>query len=634
MVFFSLLLSVDEAPYGSWLSPITARMVASKALRLASVTIDGEDIYWLEGRPHEGTRQVVVRRGADGRIADATPAGTNVGSRVHEYGGAPYAVAGGTIYYSESADHRLYRLLPSGSPQPLTPSGAWRYADLAIDPSRYRLVCVREDHTLAGREPRSTLVSVPLAGSSSPGRALTCGYDFYSTPRFSPDYSQLSWLAWRHPDMPWDGTELWVATIDDDGTLVRAAHIAGSTRESIFQPEWAPDGTLFFVSDRSGWWNLYRFAQGRVVEVCPMAAEFGLPQWQLGARTWACAGARKLVVSYGQQARWHLGTIDLPAGTLAPIQMDLEPAGSVIATPTHAVLIASSAREGDAVVRVDLATGKAEQLRRACGATVPESWLSAPQAIEFPTDNGQRAQAFFYRPHNPRFVAPRGTRPPLIVMSHGGPTDTAYGRLNLEVQYWTSRGFAVVDVNYGGSAGFGRIYRQRLNGQWGIVDVADCVNAVRYLIAAAEVAPDRVIIRGRGAGAYTALAALASRPDVFRTGASDYGVADLEHLALNSHKFESRYLDRLVGPYPAMKDTYRRRTPIRLADRSTPMVFFSDFDEAMEPHLFESEQHRLRRVANLRCLDRELSFYGAVLGFAPAPSHRRTSRPGSILTCR
>ena len=629
-----------EAPYGSWTSPLSAPMVAANTVRLGAIAIDGDDIYWLEGRPDEGGRQVIVRRRADGLMADATPVGTNVRTRVHEYGGGAYVVDAGTIYYSEFTDQRLYRLPPDGRPEPLTPPGAWFYADAAIDPARPRMICVREDHTREGQEPITTLVSVGLDGASDAGAIVASGYDFYAAPRFSPDGSRLSWLSWRHPQMPWDGTELWIAEVAADGSIVRPTLVAGGDEESIFQPDWSPDGTLYFVSDRTGWWNLYRWLDGQVVAIWPMAAEFGRPLWQFGARTWACAEPGRLVISYGERARWRLATFDVRTGTATPIATDLEPAESLAATSTHAVMIAGSPREAEAIVRIDLATSHVDTLRQSSTVAIPHDVISVPEAIEVATDAGQTVHAFFYRPVNPGFRAPAGARPPLLVISHGGPTATAYGRLSLEIQYWTSRGFAVVDVNYGGSAGFGRRYRERLNGQWGIVDVADCVSTARFLVERGDADAGRLVIRGRSAGGYTTLAALTFRPEVFRAGASYYGVADLERLAADTHKFESRYLDRLIGPYPAARTVYQARSPIRFADRmSSPVIFFQGLDDRVVPPaqsqmmadalrskglpvallMFAGEQHGFRQAANIsRCLEAELFFYGAVLGFIPA----------------
>jgi len=629
------------APYGTWKSPIAAHTVAAAALRLGSVALDGDDIYWIEGRPDDAGRNVIVKRSADGRIADVTPAGTNVRTRVHEYGGAAYTVSRGIVYYAEFVDQRLYRLEPGGTPVPLTPPGGdWFYADCSIDPSRQRLVCVREDHAAKDREPVTTLVSLPLAGPLAAGDVIVSGHDFYSTPRFSPDGSRLSWLAWRHPNMPWDGTELWVANVSDDGRLDQPRRVAAGETDAIFQPGWSPDSTLYFVSDRTGWWNLYRVRNDRVELVHAMDADFGRPQWQLGMSTWAFAGASRLVVTYQQLGRWRLATINVQTGRFRPVRTNLEPGENITATRSHAVFAGGSAAAPDAVVRVDLETGTAETFRAASDMVVDNGYLSTPEPIEFPTDSGVTAHAFYYAPRNPDFTAPVDDRPPLIVISHGGPTASTSARLNLEVQYWTSRGFAVVDVNYGGSSGYGRAYRRRLNGQWGVVDVADCVNAAKYLTAHGRADPDRLAIRGRSAGGYTTLAALTFYEGVFKAGASYYGISDLEAMTRETHKFESRYLDGLVGPYPAERDLYRARSPIHVVDRlSCPVIFFQGLEDRVVPPnqsrnmadalrakglpgailTFEGEQHGFRkRDTIVCCLEAELDFYGAVFGFVPA----------------
>lgn len=627
------------APCGTWASPLTAHTVAAAALRLGSITVEDEDVYWIEGRPEEGGRNVVVRRSGDGRIGDATPGTANVRTRVHEYGGAAYAVSDGTIYYAEFNDQRIYKLTPGGISEPLTPPGDWFYADLAVDRLRRRLVCVREDHTVKGREAVTTLVGLQLDGPVSAGRILVSGHDFYAAPRFSPGLTRLSWLAWRHPQMPWDGTELWIGDVTRDGAIEGPRCVAGGETESIFQPGWSPDGTLYFVSDRSGWWNLHRLRDGRVERIHSMAAEFGRPLWQLGTSTWAVADERRLVVTYAQQGRWHLATIDLSTAALAPLAAAVEPGESLAATRTHAVLIGGSARSPDAIVRVDLATGEVETIRAASSVRVDARFLSAPEAIEFSTDGSLTAHAFFYPPCNPDFVPLAGERPPLIVVSHGGPTASTNTRLNLDVQYWTSRGFAVADVNYGGSAGYGRAYRRRIQGQWGVVDVADCVNAANHLAARGVADADRLVIRGGSAGGYTTLAALTFRAGVFSAGASYYGVADLERLARHTHKFESRYLDGLIGPYPAAAELYRARSPIHFVDRlSCPLILFQGLEDRVVPPdqsqlmadagrakglpvallTFAGEQHGFRKAETIVCcLEAELFFYGAIFGFTP-----------------
>lgn len=624
---------------GTWASPLTAQTVAAAAVRLGGISVDGHDIYWTEGRPQEGGRSSVTKRSGDGRIADVSPPGANVRTRAHEYGGGAYTVRDGTLYYSEFADRRLYTMEPGGTPRALTPPGPWFYADLAADPLRRRLVCVREDHTGGAAQPVTTLVSVPLSGQETPGEILQSGHDFYSTPRFSLDGRRMSWLAWRHPQMPWDGTELWIANVSAEGATESPRRVAGGENESVFQPGWSPDGTLYFVSDREGWWNLYRLRE-TIEPVLPMEAEFGRPQWQFGISTWTAVDERRLVVTFVEKGRWRIAVLDTTTGALELMAPDLEAGDSVTATSTHAILIAGSAAMADAIVRIDLATGSVDSVRSASPAAIDRAFLSTPEAIEFPTGSDWTAHAFYYPPSNPDFTPLPGERPPLIVISHGGPTAMANTRLNLEIQYWTSRGFAVADVNYGGSTGYGRAYRERLRGAWGLVDVADCIRATDYLIARGNADAGRLIIRGRSAGGYTTLAALTTRPDVFRAGASYYGVADLELLARDTHKFESRYLDGLIGPYPDAIDLYHARSPIHSADRlSCPVIFFQGLDDRIVPPdqsqrmadavrrkglpvallTFSGEQHGFRRAESIvRCLEAELLFYGAVFAFTPA----------------
>jgi dipeptidyl aminopeptidase/acylaminoacyl peptidase len=646
-------------PYGSWPSPISAQIVAAQGLRLGSVAVDGGDVYWVEGRPVEGGRNVLVRRSADGRISDVTPAGFNVRTRVHEYGGGAYVIGDGEIYFSNFSDQRIYRIhssLNAGSKEQdpayaVTPKGEWFYADAVFDSRRQRLICVREDHSQAGREPVTTLVSIPLDGREHAGDVIASGYDFYSTPRLSPDGATLAWLAWRHPQMPWDGTELWTARVNASGGLDDPVHVAGGSSESIYQPGWSPDGVLHFVSDRDGWWRLYcRDGAGGVRPVihnAPPDAEFGRPQWVFGTATWAFAGASRIVVSYTRGGRWYLALVDAATGLMAPalserkrVEGGLEPHEFLAATATHAVLVAGWDTRADAVVAVDLESGAEETLRASSTQALDPDDLSVPEPIEFATEDGAHTHAFYYAPRNAKYAASHGDRPPLIAISHGGPTTAASTTLDLKVQYWTSRGFAVVDVNYGGSSGYGRPYRQRLNREWGIVDVRDVVRAAQYLVMRGLADPRRLIVRGGSAGGYTALAALAFHPGAFTAGASYYGISDIEVLAKDTHKFESRYLDTLIGPYPATAAVYRARSPIHVVDRlSCPLILFQGLEDKVVPPnqsemmaeairakglpvaylAFEGEQHGFRKAETVvRCLEAELFFYGAVFGFTPA----------------
>ena len=641
-------------PYGTWPSPISAEAVATQGVRLGSVAVDGDDVYWLERRPNEGGRSVLVRRRADGRHEELTPQGFNVRTRVHEYGGGAYIVAGGQIYFSNFSDQRVYRGgLSAGSKEQdpayaVTPANDCFYADFDYDSTRNRLIAVREDHgpAQAGhdkREPETTLVSIPLTGGESAGDVIASGFDFYSTPRISPDGTRLAWLSWRHPHMPWDGTELWVAEIDAGGALGGATHVAGGPSESIYQPGWSPDGTLCFVSDRDGWWKLYRWdgsLSHAVMTNPPRDAEFGRPQWIFETATWAFAGRSRIVVSYTKSGRWHMGVVNVASGVMTSLAPGLEPREWLTATDTHAIVVAGSARTSDAVMQIDLETGEAEPLKIAAPVDIDPAYISDPDAIEFPTSRGLTAHAFIYPPRHPEYTGTPGEQPPLIVIGHGGPTAATTARFEVAIQYWTTRGFAVADVNYGGSSGYGRPYRERLNGQWGIVDVEDVVNAARYLVAQRKADPNRLIIRGGSAGGYTALAALVFHPDVFKAAASYYGISDLEVLQHDTHKFEARYSDTLVGPYPEARDLYRARSPIHFVDRlSCALILLQGLEDKVVPPnqsemmadavrkkglpvaylAFEGEQHGFRKAATIiRSLEAELYFYGAVFGFQPA----------------
>ena len=643
-----------SSPFGSWPSPITAQVAATQGLRLGAPAVDGSDVYWLEGRPAEGGRNVLVRRARDGTVRELTPPGFNVRTRVHEYGGGGYVVHGGVVVFSNFADQRLYRLDRDAGesapvvPVPITPEGRWHFADAVVDAARDRLLCVREDHTVEGRECVNTLVGVPLDGSGGAGRVLAEGYDFYATPRLSPDGSRLAWICWRHPNMPWDGTELWVADVDAAGGLTNARHVAGSDTESIYQPGWSASGDLYFVSDRDDRWRLYVCGAGSLdpatilpVEPAPPAdAETGRPQWILGTSTWTFTSPTRLVTSYTREGRWHLGCADLDTGSFRDLASELEPGAWLASAADEVVLVAGSATAADAVIAVHVESGAVRVLRAVPGASIDAGYVSVPESLWFPTDGDRAAQLFYYAPRNRDCTPVAGDRPPLIVISHGGPVAAADSTLDYTIQFWTSRGFAIADVNYGGSTGFGRAYRQRLNRQWGVVDVADCIRAAQFLAAEGKADPARLIIRGGSAGGFTTLAALTGFPDVFKAGASYYGVSDLEALLHDSHKFEARCLDILVGPYPAAKALYEARSPIHAVDRlSCPLILFQGLEDKVVPPnqsemmvealrrkgrpvayvAFAGEQHGFRKAENIiRSLEAELYFYGAVFGFEPA----------------
>jgi dipeptidyl aminopeptidase/acylaminoacyl peptidase len=645
------------APYGSWKSPITSDLIVAGTIRLGDIVTDGDTIYWSEGRPTEGGRSVIVRRTPDGEITDVTPSPFNVRTRVHEYGGGAYTVVDGVIYFSNFADQRLYRQTIDTEPEPITPEAKWRYADAVIDRLRNRLICVREDHSESAQEAVNTIVSIHLSDGTEQ-QILASGNDFYASPRLSPDGSKLVWITWNHPNMPWDGTELWLANLQEDGTLGDVQKIAGGIEESIFQPEWSPDGILYFVSDRSGWWNLYRWyppepvlvqaRQGRddvpeaeehygqVKALCPMTAEFGLPQWVFGMATYAFVSAERIVCTYTEAGESRMALVEVSTGDLEPIDLPYFRNGSIQATTGQVVFGAGSPTEASAIVRYDLASQQLDILRKSSQIEIDNGYLSIPEAIAFPTENGLTAYGIFYPPKNKDYSAPEGDRPPMLVKTHGGPTAATSASFNLGIQYWTSRGIAVLDVNYGGSTGYGREYRERLKGTWGITDVDDCINGAKYLAEQGKVDSERLTISGGSAGGYTTLCALVFR-NTFKAGASYYGVSDLEALIRDTHKFEARYLDGLIGPYPEQKDLYVARSPIHFIDQlACPVVFFQgDEDKIVPPNqaemmvnelqsknlpvayvLFEGEQHGFRKAENIKqALDGELYFYSRVFGF-------------------
>ncbi len=633
------------APYGSWKSPITSAVVAAKSTQTTEVAVDGADVYWIEMRPGEGGRQVIVELLPEGRTRDRTPPGFNARTRVHEYGGAAFVAADGVVWFSNYDDQRLYRQAGHGAPEPITPPAPTpdinlRYADGVLDRARNRLLMVREDHTGPG-EAVNTIVAVKADGDPDGGTILIAGNDFYAAPRLSPDGRRLAWLTWNHPNMPWDGCELWVGELDAAGAITSRARIAGGLTESIFQPEWSPSSELHFVSDRSGWWNLYRLRAGQIESLWPVEAECGHPAWQFRTNTYGFASDGRIVCACVQDGQGHLTILDPNSGALAQVGEDFTVFQHVRAHGTRATMLAGSSPQPTAVIALDLDTLTVTALTApgASDAVIDPGYYSIPRSIAFPTTGVETAHALYYPPANCDFTAPENARPPLIVRSHGGPTGMTTPAFSLGVQYWTSRGFAVVDVNYGGSAGYGRAYRERLRGQWGVVDVDDCANAARYLVDQGLADGKRLAIEGGSAGGYTTLAALAFR-DVFQAGASLFGLSELEIFLRETHKFESRYLEGLIGPYPVRRDLYAERSPINFARQiSAPVIFFQgDEDKIVPPNqselmfnavrereiptayvLYKGEQHGFRKAENIqRTLDGRLYFYAKVFGLVLA----------------
>jgi len=632
----------ETQPYGTWRSPITAEMVSVDGISLAQPCLEDGIVYWLEGRPAEGGRSVLVRGAPFSEPVDVTPPGFNVRTTVHEYGGGAYLLHDGTVYFSHFADQRLYRQEPDGDPVPITADsgGRDRYADGRITPDGRWLICVRERHP-DPEDPSGVvneLVALPPDGSAEPV-VIRSGRDFYATPRIAPDGSKLCWLEWDLPWMPWDGSELFVADLAGDATLGSVRGVAGRAgEESIFQPAWSPSGELHLVSDRTGWWNLYREREGDVEALHPVEAEFGWPQWVFGMSAYGFLDDGRIACLWERDGVQHLAILDPRSGELIDLDIPHSAMGPRLDVEGDRVaFIGGGPSIADEVVLLDVTARSMDVLRSSSSADVDEANFSVPRQIEFPTGDGKTAFAHFYPPKNGDTAGPADERPPLIVESHGGPTAEATPRFSLARQFWTSRGFAIVDVNYGGSTGFGREYRQRLNGTWGIVDTADCINAAAWLAAEGEVDGDRLLITGGSAGGYTTLCALTMHDD-FAAGASYFGLADLESFVTGgTHKFESQYLSSLVGPYPEEAERYRARSPIHATDGiSCPMLLLQGSEDRVVPPaqaeimvealrqkglpyayvLFEGEQHGFRKAeSNRAALEAELSFYAQVLGF-------------------
>ena len=613
--------------YGAWPSPLTAARVTAGAQRLDQIQLDGDDVYWLEGRASEGGRNVIVKWSASAPEAlrriepvDVTPPGFNVRTRVHEYGGAAYTVHKGAIYFSNFTDQRVYRQSPGQAPVAMTEAGPM-WADFRVDAARHRLIGVREENNV------NVIAAIP-------DRVLLQGADFYSDPIVSPDGKFLAWLQWNHPNMPWDGTELWVAAFNAGGLLGVREKVAGGDSESIFQPEWSPDGVLYFVSDRTGWWNLYRWRGTGVEPVHLMDAEFGKPQWTFSMVTYAFAGQTRIAATYVQEGRWKLAMIDTDLKKCEAVDLPMQPLESIKANVKTGDIyfVGGSATEPPAIVR--LHARNLELLRSSTTEGIPREWIAVPEAVTFKVKD-RDVHAFYYRPNNPEVEPPGNEKPPLLVITHGGPTGATSDVLDPKIQFWTSRGFAVLDVDYSGSTGYGRPYRDRLKGQWGIVDVEDAVGGAEAMVALGKADANRLIIRGGSAGGYTTLAALTFFT-TFKAGASYYGISDLEVLQHDTHKFEARYNDTLIGPWPAAKSIYRERSPIHFTDRlSCPIILFQGLEDKVVPPnqsemmaeaarkkglkvkyvAFEGEQHGFRKAENIiRSLEEELAFYQDVFG--------------------
>ena len=623
----------QAAPSGTWTSPISAAVVAAGAVPLSQIALDGHDVLWLAGRASEAGR-TTLQRLRDGATEEPTPSPFNVRTRVREHGGGAYAVDGGTVWFSHFADNRIYQVEHGGEPVVITREEAVRYADFVPDRARSRLIAVREDHLAGEAHPVNTICAVGFDGSET---VLVDGNDFYAAPRLSPDGRHLAWLCWDHPRMPWQGTELWVADVLEDGSLVDGRLVAGGMDESICQPEWSPGGLLHFVSDRSGWWNLYRFEHGVVHPLCPRDAEFGGPQWNFGGSMYGFRSDDEIICTYIEDGISRLGRLSTRGCSLTPIETPYQEIKELRVSPERVLVLAGSPTIALELALIDPDAEKRTILVQSIAELPDETYLSVPQSIRYPSMKGRSAYAFYYAPANREVELPAGELPPLIVIGHGGPTSMATSTLKLATQFWTSRGFAVLDVNYGGSSGFGRHYRDLLKGQWGVIDVEDCVAGARHLAEQGLVDPERLLIRGSSAGGLTTLCALTFH-DVFKAGASYYGVSDLAGLDADSHKFESHYNEYLIAPKAEAQAIYRERSPIHHTDAlKRPMIFFQGLDDKVVPPqqsetmvdalrasgvpvaylTLEGEGHGFRKADSVvRTLEAELAFYLRVFGIA------------------
>ena len=628
------------SPYGSWSSSLAIERLTEGVVFIGELRGAGGLRWWLEGRPEEQGRQVLVRRDPDGTMVRLTPEGFNARTRVHEYGGAATFVSAELVVVSDFGTGRLHRLTSTGDRTPITPEGEWRYADLEHDAARGRLYAIREDHepevVAAHGEWVNELVAIDLA--SGEVEVIASGADFYAAPRLSPDGRTLVWLEWHHPNMPWDGTELKLATVGEGGAIGPAITVAGSRSDWISQPRWSPAGVLHFVAEPDGWMNLQRYRGGVIEPIAPMEVEFASPDWVFGISEYgftADGGILAIGRSAGRDRLYRIA----PDGSWTTLDLPYTEIGSISIDGDVAVLRAVSPFEPAAAVDLDLVTGEVTVLRRATPFVADAAEVSAARHVEFPTSGGRTAHANYYEPRNARFRAPDGELPPLIVTSHGGPTAAAFSGWATGVQLFTSRGYAVLDVDYGGSTGYGRDYRRALAGQWGIVDVDDCVAGAEWAVAEGLVDPARLAIRGGSASGFTTLAALAFRR-TFGAGTTYFGIGDLRAFVNDTHKFESRYLERLVGPWPEARQLYLDRSPALHAeqivapvlveqgaeDRVVPPAEAERIVDALWerriPHaylLFPGEDHGFRgREAIIRSFGAELSFYGQVFGFTPA----------------
>jgi dienelactone hydrolase len=624
------MTQLNKSDFANWPSPISSALIASATSQLDEATVYGQELWWLERRPDQGGR-VDIMRHMQTTTAGRLPPEFSCRSRVHEYGGGSYCVAEDGVYFVNDQDQDIYFLCHDDRLRRLSTTNDTRYADLTLDTTRQRLICVQEQHYPDG-PPVNSIIAIDLATLVT--TVLAQGYDFYASPKSSSDGHQMAWLCWNHPNMPWDAAELWLADFSIDGELQTTRHIAGGHSASVFQPEWSPASKLHYVDDRNGWWNIYSYHDGQSHALYQCEMEFGLPQWVFAQRSYSIIDNHRILCSYISEGQNKLGILDCTHNTLVEINTDYNSFSAINTNTDYACFIAAADGLSAQLVKMNLNSHTTQSLRSSASIDVDSRYFSRPRTIEFLTRHGDTAHAIYYPAHNPDVIIETEQKPPLIVITHGGPTARSDATLDLKKQFWTSRGYALLDVNYSGSTGYGRAYRDRLYGQWGLRDAEDCCDAAMHMVNAGLVDPERLIIKGSSAGGYTVLCALTFH-NVFSAGASYYGIGELEALAKHTHKFEAHYLDQLIGPYPEMRETYQQRSPLHYVEQlSCPVIFFQGLEDKVVPSeqaemmftalkqkgiatsylSFPGEAHGFRKADTIiACLKAELEFYARVL---------------------
>tara|TARA_R110000751_G_C13775172_1_gene480539 strand:- start:235 stop:2226 length:1992 start_codon:yes stop_codon:yes gene_type:complete len=620
-------MNYTTAAYGAWQSPITAASIFEASDNVSYLTVENDQLYFVESKASANGKNVLFKLSPQNTAIKLTSTEVSVRTRVHEYGGRPYLVDGDTIYYSQFTNQKIYRVSQNSAAEAIT-SEKLRYMDCIADHKNNRLICVREDHRGIG-EPINTLVAISLSYSNQES-ILFEGTDFVSDPHLSPDGNSVAFITWSHPNMPWDDTQLRVINFDEDGSVVAVVEIPQSGNVSIKQPNYAQDGTLYFIADFENWWTLYS------VEAQSEKPQKVLDQ-EIEINSYGIVDNSFAIIAYTKEGIDYIARVNLTTGEMNNIGEAFSSADSISVANDRVYFRASTPHSGNAIYQ--LTDNSYEKIYQPSGPVIDEGFLSVPQPIEFPTGSNEIAYGFYYPPQNSDFTGAKDTLPPLIVKVHGGPVGATDSSLNPGIQFWTSRGFAVFDVNHRGSTGYGRAFRKKLYPNWGVVDVEDASNGVKWLASEGLIDADKVAIRGGSAGGYTTLAALAFQ-NVFKAGTSYYGISDLGVLAGDTHKFESRYLDQLIGPYPEMKSVYEQRSPINSVQNITaPLLLLQGLDDKVVPPnqselifnalkenciatafiTFEGEGHGFRQPANnIKALNSELSFYGQVFGFVPA----------------